>query len=81
MMTLTGGGAITNDVLKFRKVIEFEISCIEISFSYIYLIIDRKRLSINKIISHKMVKHTQTIRRQFADELFECVWPFFDIGA
>ena len=22
---------------------------------------------------HKMVKHTQTIRRQFADELFECV--------
>ena len=80
-MTLTGGGAITNDVLKFRKVIEFEISCIEISFSYIYLIIDRKRLSINKIISHKMVKHTQTILRQFSDELFERVWPFFDIGA
>ena len=25
---------------------------------------------------HKMVKHTQTIRRQFPDELFECVWPF-----
>ena len=23
--------------------------------------------------SHKMFKHTQTIRRQFADELFECV--------
>ena len=23
--------------------------------------------------SHKMVNHTQTIRRQFADELFECV--------
>ena len=22
---------------------------------------------------HKMVKHTQTIRRQFADKLFECV--------
>ena len=22
---------------------------------------------------HKMVKHTQTIRRQFADELFRCV--------
>ena len=31
--------------------------------------------------SHKIVKHTQTIRRQFADELFECVWPFRDIGA
>ena len=28
-----------------------------------------------------MVKHTQTIRRQMADELFECVWPFFEIGA
>ena len=23
--------------------------------------------------THKMVKHTQTIDRQFADELFECV--------
>ena len=23
-----------------------------------------------------MVKHTHTIRRQIADELFECVWPF-----
>ena len=22
---------------------------------------------------HKMVKHTETIRRQFADKLFECV--------
>ena len=31
--------------------------------------------------SHKMVKHTQTIRRQFSDELFECVWPFCEIGA
>ena len=30
---------------------------------------------------NKMAKHTQTIRRQFADELFECVWPFFGIGA
>ena len=27
-----------------------------------------------------MVKHTQTIRRQFADELFECVRPFCHIG-
>ena len=31
--------------------------------------------------SHKMVKHTQTIRRQIANELFECVWPFRGIGA
>ena len=30
---------------------------------------------------HKMVKHTQTTRRQFADELFECVRPFSGIGA
>ena len=28
-----------------------------------------------------MVKHTQIIRRQIADELFECVWPFCVIGA
>ena len=37
-----GWGTITNDILKFRKVIEFERSCIAISFSYIYLIIDGK---------------------------------------
>ena len=28
-----------------------------------------------------MVKHTQTIRGQIADELLECVWPFCEIGA
>ena len=28
-----------------------------------------------------MVKHTQTIRRQIADELFKCVCPFCEIGA
>ena len=28
-----------------------------------------------------MVKHTQRICRQIADELFECVWPFCEIGA
>ena len=28
-----------------------------------------------------MVKHTQTTRRQIADELFECVWLFCEIGA
>ena len=26
-----------------------------------------------------MVKHAQTIRRQFADELFECAWPFCEM--
>ena len=30
---------------------------------------------------HKMVEHTQPIRRQIADELFEFVWPFYGIGA
>ena len=28
-----------------------------------------------------MVKHTQTIRQQIADELFECVSPFCGIAA
>ena len=30
---------------------------------------------------HKMVKYTQTIRRQIADKLFEGVWPFCEVGA
>ena len=38
-------------------------------------------LSPFKRQSHKMVKHTQTIRRQIADEFFECVWPFCEIDA
>ena len=28
-----------------------------------------------------MVKHTQTIRRQIANELFGCVRPFYGVGA
>ena len=28
-----------------------------------------------------MVKHTQTVRRQNADEMFENVWPFCGVGA
>ena len=53
IMTLSGGGggeggeAITNNVLKFRKVIEFESSCIASCFSYVYLIIDGKRSFVN----------------------------------
>ena len=31
--------------------------------------------------THKMVNHTQTIRRQFVDELFESDWPFCEVGA
>ena len=30
---------------------------------------------------NKVAKHTQTSRQQFADELFECFWPFCGIGA
>ena len=30
--------------------------------------------------AHKMAEHTQTIRRQIAHELFECVWQFCEIG-
>ena len=37
-----GWGAITNDVLKFRKVIEFESSYIVVFSLILYLIIDRK---------------------------------------
>ena len=29
---------------------------------------------------HKMVKHTQTIRWQIANDLFECVRPFCEIS-
>ena len=31
--------------------------------------------------SLKMTKHTHTMRRQIADELFESVWRFCEIGA
>ena len=30
---------------------------------------------------NKLAKHTPTIRRQFADELLECVWLSCGIGA
>ena len=46
IMTLASevrGLAITNDVLKFRKLIEFESLYIVICFSYIYLILDGQR--------------------------------------
>ena len=37
-----GGGAITSDVLKLRKNIEFQSSWILIYFCHIYVIVDRK---------------------------------------
>ena len=42
-------------------------------------LIKSQKIQQNKF--KKMAKHTQTIRRQFADELFECVWSFYGIGA
>ena len=48
--TLAGGGAITDDVLKFRKVMEFQSLCI--CYSYNYLIIAEKRLSIKKVVKN-----------------------------
>ena len=48
------GGVITNDVLKFRKAIEFASSCIIVTcFSYIYQIIHGKdHLSIKKVLKN-----------------------------
>ena len=34
-----------------------------------------------KLQPQKMVKYTQTIRREIADELFECIWPFCGVVA
>ena len=46
-----GRGAVTNDILKFKKLIEFQSSHIVIFFSYIYLIIDGKNpLSIKNVV-------------------------------
>ena len=57
----------------------------ENGLSYSNWLIYRHQISLLTLTfqrqSHKMVKHTQTIRRQFADELFECVWLFCEIGA
>ena len=49
---LAGGRAITNDILKFRKVIEFESLCIVIYFSYIYIIINGKISSIKQVVKN-----------------------------
>ena len=45
------GEAITNDIVKSREVIEFDSSCIVISFPCVYLIIDGK-ISIKKVVKH-----------------------------
>ena len=46
-MLLAEGKVINNDVLEFRKAIEFQSSSIVTCFIYIYLIIDGKRSFIN----------------------------------
>ena len=52
-MTLEGGGWITNEVLKFKKVIEFESS----RFSYIHLIIDGKELLMESLMEKEDSGH------------------------
>ena len=50
---LLGERAITNDVLRFRKTVKFQSSCIAIFFYYIYLTIDGKdHLSIKKVVKN-----------------------------
>ena len=77
-MTLTSGADITNDVLKFRKVIEFESSCIVICFSYIYLIVDGKRSFISYESRKKLAKliKSKTLSTCFNDcQFVSCCTP------
>ena len=65
---------------KYSQIRKYEITFIfgvQIFYEYIF------GKSFKIITDHKMVKHTQTIRRQIVDEfeLFEYVWPFCGIGA
>ena len=39
------------------------------------------KFHFSKYQPNKMIKHTQTIRRQFIDESFDCVWPFCGVVA
>ena len=55
----------------------FSVITLNIAFCFLF----RQTIKTFKRQFHKMVKRTQTIRRQFADELFDCVWPFCGIGA
>ena len=47
----------------------------------IYFYLEWITFSPFKRQTYKMVKHTQTIGREIANELFECVWPFLGVGA
>ena len=48
--------------------------------NYMSLLGHQCECNLMKCQPYKMVSHTQTIRRQFADKLFECVWPFCGVG-
>ena len=50
---------------------------------YTSFVVRKKSLRTQRIKRqpHKIVKHTLTIHRQIADELFECVGPFCGVGA
>ena len=77
-MTLTSGAAITNDILKFRKVIEFGSSCIVICFFYIYLIVDGKRSFISYESRKKLAKliKSKTLSTCFNDcQFVSCCTP------
>ena len=55
------------------------VSCSQQNNQRLSFDIDQKTILLPfKRQSHKMAKHTQKIRRQIADELFECVWPLCD---
>ena len=47
--------------------------------SWVGIINNGEALTVQTPAPHNV--HTQTICRQFADDLFECVWPFCGVGA
>ena len=55
-----GQGGITDDVLKFRKVIKFESSCIVTCFSHVYLINQRWKKNIYQL--RKQLKTNQRLK-------------------
>ena len=65
-----GEGAIINDVLKFKKVIEFKNPCIVISFSY-----GRATCRFSKAKHHNdALKFRRTIEFQSSSVVMNCEW-------
>ena len=82
-VTLAGGGGwgmgtINNEVLKFRKIIEFESSCIVICFSYIYLIIAGKE---HLSIKDKMKAYFCYLVRRYRLWLWLVYFIYFKFGS